>query len=187
MTINSKLLYAASVAGCFLLGCIVALAMRAYDLREAAPTPIEGGQTIDFSTYGFSLTVPDGYSLNDYTANNRSEGGDALFAGCAYDGEDELYIFCYQNASGDNLAAYDEQQVVTHYVGQGCRDVRTRTLGGRRFICYRTDVQTPDGAQTWDTYETWDETIQISFETRMAPADVLPILATIAFTASPAP
>ena len=60
--------------------------------------------------------------------------------------------------------------------------MRTRTVGGRRCICYRASVQAERGMETWDTYETWDESIQISFETRMAPADVLPILATITFT-----
>ena len=63
----------------------------------------------------------------------------------------------------------------------GATDVRMRTLGGRGFICYRATVQTGDGEETWDTYETWNGDIQISFETRMAPQDVLPILATITF------
>ena len=64
----------------------------------------------------------------------------------------------------------------------GATDVRMRTLGGRRFICYRAAVDGQNGKETWDTYETWNEDIQISFETRMNPDDVLPILATIAFT-----
>lgn len=182
MSIKNKLLYAASVAVCFLAGCVIALILRAYDARDAAPVPITGGQTIDFSAYGFTLTVPDGYSLNDYTANNLNEGGSALFAGCAYEEGSELYIFCYQNESGDRLDAYDEQEVVSYYISAGCDEVRTRTFGGRRFICYRASLQTESGMETWDTYETWDESIQISFETRMAPADVLPILATITFT-----
>ena len=63
----------------------------------------------------------------------------------------------------------------------GATDVRMRTLGGRGFICYRATVQTGGGEETWDTYETWNGDIQISFETRMTPEDVLPILATITF------
>ena len=64
----------------------------------------------------------------------------------------------------------------------GATDVRLRTLGGRRFICYRATVDREDGVETWDTYETWDGDIQLTFETRMSPGDVLPILATITFT-----
>ena len=75
--------------------------------------PISGGQTIDFSEYGFTLTVPDGYSLNDYTANNLNEGGNARFAGCAYMGDSELYIFCYANAAGDDVSAYGEQELIS--------------------------------------------------------------------------
>ena len=37
-------------------------------------------------------------------------------------------------------------------------------------------------AQAWDTYETWDSAHQLTFETRMEPGDVLPILATVSFT-----
>ena len=111
-----------------------------------------------------------------------AEGGNALFAGCAYGEIGELYIFCYTNDSGDELRQYGEQEVVTYYMNAGATDVRMRTLGGRRFICYRATVNGQGGEETWDTYETWNEDIQISFETRMNPDDVLPILATITFT-----
>ena len=173
--------YAAAIVVCFLIGCGAALGPNAYDRYAEHITPISGGQTIDFSAYGFSLTVPDDFALNDYTTNNSAEGGNALFAGCAYGGLGELYIFCYANESGDALSQYKAQDVVTYYMNAGATDVRIRTLGGRRFICYRATVQTSDGEETWDTYETWDSDIQISFETRMAPEDVLPILATITF------
>lgn len=182
MSTRHKLLYAASVAACFLIGCIAALALQAYDAREASPTPLPEGQTIDFSAYGFTLTVPETYSLNDYTANNLSEGDNALLAGCTYDAEGELYIFCYANEAGDRLTDYDEQEVFSYYIAAGLEDVRTRTLGGRRFVCYRADVQMDEGTQVWYTYETWDASIHLRFETRMTPSEVLPILATIAFT-----
>lgn len=182
MSKQHKLLYAASVAACFLLGCIIALGLQAYDAHEASPVPLAEGQTIDFSAYGFTLTVPNTYSLNDYTANNLSEGDNALFAGCAYDAEGELYIFCYANEAGDRLEDYDEQEVFSYYISAGLDDVRTRTLGDRRFVCYRADVQMDDGTQVWYTYETWDASIHLRFETRMTPSEVLPILATIVFT-----
>ena len=126
--------------------------------------------------------MPDGFSLNDYTTNNRAEGGNAVFAGCAYEGERELYIFCYDNEAGDSIADYGEQELVTYYMGAGASDVRLRTLGGRRFICYRVRVEAGGEAQAWDTYETWDSAHQLTFETRMEPGDVLPILATVSFT-----
>ena len=119
---------------------------------------------------------------NDYTTNNAAEGGNALFAGCVYGSLGELYLFCYANESGDSLKQHREQDVVTYYMNAGATDVRLRTFGGRRFICYRATVDREDGEETWDTYETWDGDIQLTFETRMSPGDVLPILATIAFT-----
>lgn len=177
------LLYILSLIAFFLLGCVVALGLYTYDKYTEHITPLEGGQAIDFSAYGFALTVPDGYSLNDYTANNHAEGGSALFAGCAYAEGEELYIFCYENESGDNLAAYEERDVVSHYMSAGATNVRMRTLGGRPFIGYLMSVTTPEGEELWYTYETWDEGLQITFETQMAESAVLPILATIDFTA----
>ena len=161
---KSTVQYILALVICFAVGCGIALGLNAYDKNAERITPISGGQTIDFSAYGFTLTVPDD------------------FAGCAYGEIGELYIFCYINDSGDELRQYGEQEVVTYYMNAGATDVRMRTLGGRRFICYRATVNGQDGEETWDTYETWNEDIQISFETRMNPDDVLPILATITFT-----
>lgn len=183
MNKKNTLQYIAALIGCFLLGCAIALGLSAYDRHAESITPLSSGQTIDFTAYGFTLTVPEDFALNDYTTNNRAEGGNALFAGCLYGAAGELYVFCYENASGDNLAAYSEQEVVSYYMSAGMTDVRMRTFGGRRFIAYRAEVSGPDGIETWTTYETWDETMQIAFETRMAPGDVLPILATLAFPA----
>ena len=66
-------------------------------------------------------------------------------------------------------------------------DVRMRELGGRPFITYLADVQREDSIETWYTYETWDEDMQIAFETRMTPEKVLPILATLSFVAPQIP
>ena len=179
---KSTIQYILALIACFAVGCGIALGLNAYDRHSERITPISGGQTIDFSAYGFTLTVPDDFSLNDYTTNNAAEGGNALFAGCVYGSLGELSLFCYANESGDSLRQHREQDVVTYYMNAGATDVRLRTLGGRRFICYRATVDREDGAETWDTYETWDGDIQLTFETRMSPGDVLPILATIAFT-----
>ena len=180
---SSLLKSAVLIAAAFFVGCVSALALRAYDAGHERITPISGGQTIDFSEYGFFLTVPDGYSLADYTANNRAEGGSAVFAGCAFDESgNELYIFCYDNETGDSAEDYGEQELVSYYMESGASDVRLRTLGGRRFVCYRVRVESGSETQTWDTYETWDSAHQLTFETRMEPGDVLPILATVSFT-----
>jgi len=176
--------FLAALLCCFLFGCGASLGLYLYDQHFDMPAPLSSGQTIDFSAYGFTLTVPDGYALNDYTTNNFSEGGDALFAGCAYGGGEELYIYCYANAQGDALSAYSEQELVSHYTAAGAKEVRTRTLGGRRFICYRAEIYTENGIETWDTYETWDESMHVVFETRMNPWTVLPMLQTITFTPS---
>lgn len=182
MTKKNVFKFIAALLCCFLFGCCATLALHVFDTHFDMPAPLSGGQTIDFSAYGFTLTVPDTYALNDYTTNNFAEGGDALFAGCTYSGGQELYIYCYANPEGDNIAVYSEQELVTHYTAAGGLEVRTRTLGGRRFICYRAEVYTENGFETWDTYETWDERMHIVFETRMNPWDVLPMLQTIAFT-----
>ena len=174
--------FLAAVLCCLLLGCAATLAIHVYDTVFDMPAPLEGGQTIDFSAYGFTLTVPDGYALNDYTTNHFAEGGDALFAGCAYAQGSELYIYCYDNPEQDNIQTYSEQELVAHYMSAGAQEVRIRTLGGRRFICYRTEVSAENGPETWDTYETWNEDTHIVFETRMNPWDVLPMLQTITFT-----
>ena len=179
---KSTIEYILALIACFVVGCGIALGLNAYDRHSERITPMSGGQTVDFSAYGFTLTVPDDFSLNDYTTNNAAEGGNALFAGCVYGSLGELYLFCYANESGDSLRQHREQDVVTYYMNAGATDVRLRTLGGRRFICYRATVDREDGEETWDTYETWDGDIQLTFETRMSPGDVLPILATIAFT-----
>ena len=74
-----------------------------------------------------------------------------------------------------------DRALVAGALGLHADDVRLRTLGGRRFVCYSAVVEAQDGAQTWFTYETWDAAHQVTFETRMSDAAVLPILATIDF------
>ncbi|MBR5287697.1 MAG: hypothetical protein IKU34_03775 [Clostridia bacterium] len=174
--------FLAALLCCFLLGCCATLVIHLYDRYFDMPDMLTGGQTIDFTAYGFTLAVPDDYALNDYTANNFSEGGDALFAGCAYGGGEELYIYCYDNPQDDAIADHPESTLVSHYMAAGAQEVRTRTLGGRRFICYRVEVAAQDGNERWDTYETWDKDIHLVFETRMNPWDVLPMLQTISFS-----
>ena len=180
MNRKSVFQYITALVVCFLLGIALALGMRALDMRRI--TPLEGGQTLDYADFGFTMRVPDSAIVRDHTMENFEAGDDALYAGSITTQEDGvLYLFCYENASSDNLEDHDEQDVVSHYMHAGATQVRMRELGGRRFVCYRSAILGPDGEQLWDTYETWNERIQITFETRMAPGDVLPILASIEF------
>lgn len=181
MNKKNVLLYCAALAVCFLLGFGGAMLLRSIDSRPVKP--LEGGQTLDFTNFGFTLRAPENAILRDHTQENAAEGGDALYAGSITTEEDGvLYVFCYENLSHDSLSGYAEQDVVTHYMSAGATDVRMRDFGGKPFIGYRAAIVGTDGEQLWDTYETWDQSLQITFETRMSPEDVLPILSTIEFT-----
>lgn len=179
MNKKNFLLYILALCGCFVAGCVLAAALRFADGLEIKP--ISGGQTLDFSRYGFVMSIPQDYTLADNTQANLEGGGNALYAGSISGGSHTLHLFCYANETGDNLLGYGEQELVSYYMGMGADEVRTRTLGGRRFICYRATVTTDEGDELWDTYETWDETLQLTFETQMPARLVLPILATLSF------
>lgn len=174
------LLYCAALVVCFLLGCAVSLGLRLWDSQRIEP--LAGGQTLDFSSFGFMMDVPQDFVLSDYTAENLDAGGNALYAAGIENGESALYFFGYENLTGDSLADYPEKDVVAYYMSAGATEVRMREFGGRRFICYRAVVEGENGEEIWDTYETWNESLQLTFETQMAPGDMLPILATIDFS-----
>ena len=174
--------YILALALCFAVGCSVTLGLRYIDAREIKP--ISGGQTWNLSTFGFTMRVPVDAVIADHTRENEETGGHALYAGSSAGKDGTLYLFCYENESGDRLDSYADQDVVSYYMGAGASSVRTRIISGRKFICYRAHVLTEDGEQAWDTYETWDETLQVSFETQMDESVVLPILATIEFSAN---
>ncbi|MBQ7886065.1 MAG: hypothetical protein IJ313_04130 [Clostridia bacterium] len=175
-------LYILSLVLCFAIGCGVTLYLRYIDTTEIKP--LSGGQTWDLSTFGLRLRVPEDAVIADHSRENAELGGNALYAGSSAGKDGTLYLFCYENESGDNLGSYSDQDVVSYYMAAGATSVRTRMIAGRKFICYRAQVLTDEGEQTWDTYETWDETLQISFETQMNESVVLPILATIEFLAN---
>lgn len=178
---KTTILYILSLIVCFSLGLCTTLILKSIDSKPI--NPLEGGQTLDFSDFGFTMRVPENAILRDHTQDNQSDGGDALYAGSITTEEDGvLYVFCYENLSGDSLDGYSEQEVVTHYMNAGATDVRMREFGGRPFIGYRASILGTDGEQLWDTYETWNEKLQITFETRMRPETVLPILATLTFS-----
>ena len=64
---KSTVQYILALVICFAVGCGIALGLNAYDKNAERITPLSGGQTIDFSAYGFTLTVPDDFAMNDYT------------------------------------------------------------------------------------------------------------------------
>ena len=177
---KNTILYILALVLCFVLGCSAALVLRYVDAKEIKP--LSGGQIWDLSTLGFTMRVPEDAVIADHSRENAELGGNALYAGSSAGKDGTLYLFCYENEAGDRLDSYDDQDVVSHYMRAGASSVRTRMIGGRKFVCYRAHVLTEDGEQAWDTYETWDETLQISFETQMAESIVLPILATIEFS-----
>ena len=177
---KETLLYIAALVGCFLIGCCAALSFKIIDSQEIKP--MKGGQIWDLSQFSFSMRVPEDAMIGDHTRENAELGGNALYAGSANCKDGTLYLFCYANEEKDRLSDYPDQDLVSHYMSAGATDVRTRIIGGRRFICYRAVVLTEEGEQTWDTYETWDETLQIAFETQIHPDVVLPMLATLKFS-----
>ena len=177
---KNTVLYMLALLLCFALGCGMALALRYMDMQEIKP--LSGGQPWDLSMFGFTMRVPEDAVIADHSRENAELGGNALYAGSSAGKDGTLYLFCYENETGDRLDSYDDQDVVSHYMNAGASSVRTRMIGERKFICYRAHVLTEDGEQAWDTYETWDETLQISFETQMDESIVLPILATIEFS-----
>lgn len=172
--------YVLALAAAFMLGCVGTLALSYIDRHEIAP--LEGGRSVAFSDFGFSLSVPDDAVVLDQTQESLEGGNDVLYAGTITSDEDILYLFIYENAAGDDLAAHEQQDVVTHYMSAGATDVRMRKFGGRPFICYRANVLFEEGrVEVWDSCETWNSEFQIVFETQVPPERVLPILATITF------
>ena len=177
---KNTIMYILALILCFAIGCGAALILRQMDAQEI--TPMSGGQVWDLSTFGFAMRVPEDAVIADHTRENAELGGNALYAGSSAGKDGTLYLFCYENETGDRLDSYDDQDVVSHYMSAGASSVRTRMIAGRKFICYRAHVLTEEGEQAWDTYETWDETLQISIETQMDESIALPILATIEFS-----
>lgn len=94
---KSTVQYILALVICFAVGCGIALGLNAYDKNAERITPLSGGQTIDFSAYGFTLTVPDDFAMNDYTTNNAAEGGNALFCRLRLRGNRRtVYFLLYQ-------------------------------------------------------------------------------------------
>ena len=177
---NDVIRYCLALAACFLIGCGAVLALSYMDSHEY--TPLEGGKSVEFADFGFTLSVPEEYRVFDQTQASLDAGNDVLYAGMIGQGEDLFYLYCYENAVGDSLADHKPGDVVAHYMNAGAADVRMREFDGVPFICYRAEILTEEGeTQRWDSYETWNERVQIVFETQTAPASILPILATIDF------
>ena len=173
-------LYLLALAVCFLIGCGAVLALSYMDSHEYAP--LEGGKAVEFTDFGFTMSVPEDYRVFDQTQASLDAGNDVLYAGMIGQGDHLLYLYCYENTVGDNLQDHSPKDVVAHYMNAGATDVRMREFDGVPFICYHAEVTAEEGeTQRWYSYETWNGREQIVFETQSAPADILPILATIDF------
>ena len=177
---KNTVLYILALILCFLIGCGTTLLLRYMDVQEIKP--LSGGQTWDLSLFGFTMRVPEDAVIADHSRENTELGGNALYAGSSTGKDGTLYLFLYANETGDSLKDYADQDVVSYYMSAGADSVRTHMISGRKFVCYRAYVLTEEGEQAWDTYETWDNMLQISFETQMDESVVLPMLATLEFS-----
>jgi len=177
---KNTILYILALLVCFAVGCGATLLLRHMDAQEIKP--LSDGQVWDLNQFGIRMRVPEDAEIADHSRENTELGGRALYAGSSAGKDGTLYLFCYENENGDRLDSHSDQDMVSYYMSAGASSVRTRIIGGRKFICYRAHVLTEEGEQAWDTYETWDETLQITFETQMDESVVLPILATIEFS-----
>lgn len=174
MNKTSILRYIAALFAFFAVGCAGALLLWQLDLRGEAVAPLTDGQTAAFS--GFSLTLPpEAEVLRDDVSG--AEGGALDHAVIVLDGG-LIRFAAYENETHERIEDIDAQALITQYTRAGAIDPRLRTLGGRRFIEYAVSL---DGAR-YTLYETWDARSQLIFETDLDARDVLPILASIAFS-----
>ncbi len=180
MTNLSPLKLGITLLLCILAGFALGGALLLYDTLE--PSPLQGGRTVDVSRCGFSLRIPEGYSLQEITSQVRAQDEEAVYAFSAGDGADLLLAYVFDNLRADEISDTPEQHLVSYYMNAGCDQVRPRDLSGRRFICYRYRVETGSSEERWYVYETWSPRWHLIFETPMREADVLPILQTLEFS-----
>ena len=173
MNRKNVLSFLAALVTALALSSAAALLLREYDRRADNIVPLTEGQVISFPQVGFSLTVPPGAEIIE---NETADG--ALFAASIVMQDGYLRFAAYKNATGERIEALDAQQLVTQYTRAGAKDVRLRTLPNRVFIEYAILTNAPD-ARRYMLFETWDERVQLVFETELSARDVLPILATI--------
>ena len=173
MNRKNVLSFLAALVTVLVLSSAAALLLREYDRRAENIVPLAEGQLLSFPQAGFSLTVPPGAEVIE---NEAADG--ALYAASIVMENGYLRFAAYENATGERIETLDAQQLVTQYTRAGARDVRLRTIAGRVFIEYAILTQAPD-ARRYLLFETWDERVQLVFETELSARDVLPILATI--------
>ena len=166
--------YLLALCALFAAGCGAALLLREYDRRAEAVAPLAQGQQAAFPLCGFTLTVPE-----DAQVLEADPGDGALFAASIVTADGVLRFAAYENETGERIGELDAQQLITRYVQAGAGDVRLRTLGDRPFIEYTVAPSGTDRRYT--LFETWDERIQLIFETDMDERAALPVLASIAW------
>lgn len=173
MNRKNVLSFLAALVTVLALSSAAALLLREYDRRADTVVPLAEGQQLSFPQAGFSLTVPEGAEIVE---NGTADG--ALYAASIVMENGYLRFAAYENATGERIESLDAQQLVTQYTRAGAQDVRLRTLTNRVFIEYAILTNAPD-ARRYLLFETWDERVQLVFETELSARDVLPILATI--------
>ena len=167
--------YLLALCALFAVSCGAALLLREYDRRAEAVAPLTEGRQVSFPLCGFALTLPE-----DAEMLEADPGDGALYAASIVTVEGMLRFAAYENETGERIGELDAQQLVIQYMQAGAGDVRLRTLGDRLFIGYTVALSGADGtSRRYALYETWDERIQLIFETDMDERTALPILASI--------
>ncbi|MBQ8092381.1 MAG: hypothetical protein IJ242_02235 [Clostridia bacterium] len=162
----------------FLIGTGITAALLHSDRAAEHPVPLENGQTVDLSPFGFTLRVPETYNIRDLT----EDGSTAWLALILGDETDQFYIYSYLNDSADTIDDYEPLDMIRYYMQSGCDQVRTYTFGGRTFVSYRAAIESLTGDEYWTVFETWNPDLHLVIETQMSINRLLPILATFSFT-----
>lgn len=175
MNRKNVLSYLLALCVLFAVGSAAALLLREYDRRTEDVAPLAEGRQLSFPLCGFALTVPE-----DAQVLEADPGDGALYAASIVMEDGILRFAAYENETGERIETLDAQQLVTRYASAGAEDVRLRTLGGRLFIEYAVTLNSEAAqARRCLLFETWDEHIQLIFETDLSERGALPILASI--------
>ena len=175
MNRKNVLSYLLALCVLFAVGSAAALLLREYDRRAEDIAPLAEGRQLSFPLCGFALTVPE-----DAQVLEADPGDGALYAASIVMEKGVLRFAAYENETGERIETLDAQQLVTRYASAGAEDVRLRTLGGRLFIEYAVTLDSEAAqARRCLLFETWDEHVQLIFETDLSERGALPILASI--------
>lgn len=175
LAMNKKIQYILALTLCFAIGLAFTRVLSVSDEKTEHPSPLEGGQLLDLSSFGFTLRVPDTWQWSDVTQE------DSLLSLALGNAQEQMSLYLTRNPSGDDIASVPATALIRYYMDSGCDRVRTHEFGGCLFVTYRAAVETALGDEYWTVYETWNPRRHLVIETQLEPGAVLPILATFSF------